>query len=126
MINDINDKGNSVLFINEIIQANVEKLLANLKQFTTLSTDQNKEIIFILHCEQKVIEILKEIKNKNQINEDLQNKLRPVGNQPGVHYGLAKIHKKDIDSFPAFRPIVSAIGAPRYEVIKLFFLYLKI
>ena len=39
MINDINDKGNSVLFINEIIQANVEKLLANLKQFTTLSTD---------------------------------------------------------------------------------------
>ena len=80
MINDINDKGNSVLFINKIIQANdVEKLLANLKHFTTLSTDQNKEIIFILHCEQKVIEILKEIKNKNQINEDLQNKLRPVG-----------------------------------------------
>ena len=40
MINDINDKGNSVLFINKIIQANdVEKLLANLKQFTTLSTD---------------------------------------------------------------------------------------
>ena len=40
MINDINDKGNSVLFINKIIQANdVEKLLANLKHFTTLSTD---------------------------------------------------------------------------------------
>ena len=40
MINDINDKGNSVLFIDMIIQANdVEQLLANLKQFTTLSTD---------------------------------------------------------------------------------------
>ena len=40
MINDINDKGNSVLFIDKIIKANdVEQLLANLKQFTTLSTD---------------------------------------------------------------------------------------
>ena len=34
--------------------------------------------------------MLKEIKTKNQINEDQYNKLRPVGKQPGVLYGEAK------------------------------------
>ena len=59
---------------------------------------------------------LKGIKNKNQINEDLKNKLRPVGSQPGVVYGLAKVHKKVIDGCPAIQPILSAIGTPTYKI----------
>ena len=47
-----------------------------------LSIDPNKELNFFLNCEQKVTDVLKEIKTKNQINEDLYNKLRPVGCQP--------------------------------------------
>ena len=39
---------------------------------------------FILNCEQKATDIFKEIKNANQINEDLYNKLHPVGSQAGV------------------------------------------
>ena len=42
------------------------------------------------YCREKVINMLKEIKNKNQINEDQYNKLRPVGKQPGVLDGEAK------------------------------------
>ena len=56
--------------------------------------------------------VLNEIKNKNQINEDLYNKLRPSGSQDGLLYGLAKVHKKVIDGCPAFGPILSAIGTP--------------
>ena len=58
------------------------------------------------NCEQKVIDILKEIKNKNQINGDLYNKLRSVGSQPRVLYGLAKLYKNVIDGGPAFRSIL--------------------
>ena len=71
----------------------------NPRQFEKPNIDLNKESNFILNCEQKVIDILKEIKNKNQINEDLYNKLHPVGSQPGVLYGLAKVHKKVIDGY---------------------------
>ena len=58
------------------------------------------------------ITILKEIKNKMYINEDQYNKLRPVTSQPGVLYGLAKVHKKSIDDFPAFDQFFQPLGQP--------------
>ena len=120
------DKGNSVVLIDKIVYTNgIKKLLDNPRQFEKLSIDPDKELNFILNCEQKVIDILKEIKNKNQINEDLYNKLRPVGSQPGVLYGLAKVHKKVIDGCLAFRPILSAIGTSTYKIAKFFVPMLK-
>ena len=119
------DKGNSVVSIDKIIYTNgIKKLLDNFRQFEKLSSDPNKELIFILNCEQKVIDILKEIKN-NQINEDLYNKLFPVGSQPRVFYGFAKAHKKVFDGCPAFRPILSAIGTPTYKIAKFLVPMLK-
>ena len=53
-----------------------------------------------------------------QINEDVSNKLRPVGSQLGVLYGLAKAHKKVIYGCPASQLILSAIGTPTYELAK--------
>ena len=85
------DKGNSIVLIDKIVYTNgIKKLLDNPRQFEKLSIDPNKELNFILNCELKVIDILKEIKNKNQINKDIYNKLRPVGSQAGVLYGIAK------------------------------------
>ena len=71
--------------VDKIVYTNgIKKLLDNPRQFEKLSIDPDKELNFIPDCEQNVIDILKEIKNKNQINEDLYNKLRPIGSQPGV------------------------------------------
>ena len=110
------DKGNSVVLIDKIVCTNgIKKLLDNSRQFEKLSIDPSRKLNFILNWEQNVIEIVKEIKNKNQINEDIYKKLRPVGSQPGVLYGLVKVHKKIIDGCPAFRPILSAIGTPTYK-----------
>lgn len=53
-----------------------------------------------------------------QINEDLNNKLRPVGSQLGFLYGLAKAHKKVICGCPASQLILSAIGTPTYKLAK--------
>ena len=90
--------GNSVVLIDKVVYTNgIKKRLDNLRQFEKLSIDPNKGLNFILNCEQKVIDIFIEIKNKDQINEDLYNKLHPAGSQPGVLYGLAKVHKKVID-----------------------------
>ena len=105
--------------IDKIVYTNdIKKLLDNPRQFKKLNIDPSKELNFVLNCEQKFIDILKEIKNKNQINEDLYTKLRPVGSQPGVIYGLTKVHEKVIDGCPAFRPILSAIRTPMYKIAK--------
>ena len=66
----------------------------------------------------KVIDIVKEIKNKNEIDEDLYNKLRSIGSKPGVLYDLEKIHKKVTDCCPAFWAILSVIGIPTYKIAK--------
>ena len=97
------DKGNSVVLIDKILYTNgIKKLIDNPRKFEKLSFDANEQLNFIFYFEQIVIDILKEIKNKNQINEDLYNQLRPAGSQPGVLYGIAKVHKKVIDGCPAF------------------------
>ena len=41
----------------------------------------------------------------------------PSGSQPGVQYGLVKIHKSIEDGIPSFRRILSAIGTP-YKLAK--------
>ena len=33
-------------------------------------------------------------------------------------YGFAKVHKIVADDLPSFRPILSAIGAPTYKLVK--------
>ena len=51
--------------------------------------------------------------------------MRPVGSEPGLLYGLAKVHKKVIDGFHAFRPILSAIETPMYNIAKFLVPMLK-
>ena len=84
--------------IDKIVYTNsVKKLLANPRKFQKLSIDLNEELNFILNYDKEVTDILKEIKNKYQNNENLYKKFCPVGSQPGVFYGLAKVHK-NVDS----------------------------
>ena len=82
---------------DKIVYSNgVKKLLADLSQFAKLSIDPNKELNFVLNCDQNIIGILKETKSKNQIIEDQYNELRPVVSQPGVCYVQVKVHKKKL------------------------------
>ena len=60
-------KGNSFILIDKIVYTNgIRKLSDNLRQFKKLSIDLSKELKFIFNCEQKVSDILKEIK-KNRL-----------------------------------------------------------
>ena len=56
------DKGNSFILIDKIVYTNgIRKLLDNPRQFEKLSIGLSKELKLIFNCEQKVIDILKEI-----------------------------------------------------------------
>ena len=61
------DTGNSFILIDKIVYTNgIRKLSDNLRQFKKLSIDLSKELKFIFNSEQKVSDILKEIK-KNRL-----------------------------------------------------------
>ena len=61
---------------------------------------------------------VKELKDSNVISESVFESLKPSGCQPGVLYGLCKVHKTCDGSSPPFRPILSAINTPSYKIAK--------
>ena len=76
--------------------------------------------------ENRIIDVLKRLKNKKIISEKKYEDLYSVGSIPGILYGCAKIHKPVKDGFPPFRPILSAIGTPIYKLSKYFVLLLTL
>ena len=66
--------------------------------------------------EETIKSFLKELlENEFLSNEDYKF-LLPVGSNPGLLYGLCKVHKgtENNTSTPPFRPILSAIGTSTY------------
>ena len=44
--------------------------------------------------------------------------VKPVGTRPGIMHGNCKVHKQEIDGCPPFRPILSALQTPTYNLAK--------
>ena len=60
--------------------------------------------------EQRIIDLIKSLKNQNEISKKNRDTLYQPGSKPGMLYGLGKIHKSLEDGISTFRPILSAIG----------------
>ena len=65
--------------------------------------EEGKAVDHIIHMEERIIDLLKSLKNQNKISEKKYN-LYPSDSKPG----LGKIHKSLEDGIPTFRPILSA------------------
>ena len=57
----------------------------------------------ILKEEERILAVLKSLKNDNKISESLFLKMKPIGSQPARLYGLAKIHKPDVQQDQCYR-----------------------
>ena len=75
-----------------------------------------KHLNFIIGIEKKLTNLLKELKASETISENDYKKLKPRGSSFDVLYGLCKPHKKVLDKCPPFRPILSAIKTPSYNL----------
>ena len=118
------DKGSTVVLLNGndyIKQLN--ELLSDSSKFKKLNIKPGKEINFLLQQEDRLTNFLKKV--KKSISEQLYKELYPRGSQPGIMYGLSKIHKPLINNFPKLRPILSAINTATYSWAKFFVPLLK-
>ena len=70
--------------------------------------------------ENKIVELLKRIKEKEEIYDKVYNELYRTGSKPGIFYDLCKIHKSIVDGVPPFCPIFSPVGNPIYKLAKSF------
>ena len=72
----------------------------------------------LISKEDKINILLTKMKNQKEISEDEYNSMRASGTQPGILYGLPKIHKIGTP----LRPILSypAIGTAGYNIAKFF------
>ena len=66
----------------------------------------------------RIIRLLKSLEDQGEISEKEKNDLYTSGSQPGVLYGLTKIHEALEGGIPSFRSILSAIGTPAYKLAK--------
>ncbi len=82
----------------------VDSILSDCSKFKKLDSDA---LDLCIKRENKLIRFLRDKLLKDKvISQDIYNSLFTTGSNPGILYGLPKIHK---DNCPT-RPILSAIG----------------
>ena len=102
------DKGVALVVMNtEDYKKKVEELL-NQNTYRALTSDPT------MRLKNKMIGILKSIKAKGGMSEELYKRLYPTGAGSPKFYGFPKIHKPGMP----LRPIVSSIGTVTYQTSK--------
>ena len=120
------DKGNSVVILDKkVYLEKMKEMLNKNDQFLKLSIQEEKHYNFLINLEKKIREPLKELYQLDIIDKKTYDKLCPVGSHFGILYGLAKVHKQLINNCPPFRPILSAIGTPTYNIARFLVPILK-
>ena len=114
------DKGNVVVIVDKNVYVDkMESILNDKFKFKEVKfTKINEELDYLLDQEKELKDFLKILNEKNVITDKVLNSLKPCGSQPGVLYGLCKVHKESTGSSPPFRPILSAINTPSYKLAK--------
>ena len=113
------DKSNNIVILNKSDYVfKLSKILKDISKFKRVNIEEGKVLNRLIHMEERIIRLLKSLEGQGEISEKERNDLYPSGSKPGVLYGLAKIHKALEDGTPSFRPILSAIGTPTYNLAK--------
>ena len=102
------DKGVALVVMNtEDYKKKAEELL-NQNTYRAITSDPTMKL------KNKMISMLKSIKAKGGMSEDIYKRLYPTGAGSPKFYGLPKIHKLEMP----LRPIVSSIGTVTYQTSK--------
>ena len=102
------DKGIAVVIMDRQDHINKSKHLLNQPTYRVIPQDPTNTI------KNKLINILKRVKNQTGLDNVTYNSMYPTGCFPPKFYGLPKIHKPDT----SLRPIVSSCESITYGVVK--------
>ena len=108
------DKGTGIcLMKRKTYEKKMDKII-ELPQFQKYIPDRSNAKHLVLKEEERIIEILQDLKKSGAIDKTLYKELYPTGTQAPRLYGLAKIHKEDTP----MRPVLSMPGSAYHTVGK--------
>ena len=73
---------------------------------------------FVLNQEKGTDTIFKNLVDSNSMSKEMRKFVKPVGTRPGIMYGNYNEHKQQVDGCPLFRPVLSALQTPTYNLAK--------
>ena len=62
--------------------------------------------------------VFKNLFDSNSMLKEMLKSIKPVKTRPDAMYGFWKVHKQEVDGCPPFRPILSALQTPTYNLAK--------
>ena len=99
------DKGNNIVILNRSDYiSKLSKIFEDTSRLKRVNIEERKALNHLIHTEERIVPFFKSLEDQ--------------GSKPGVLYGFTKIHKVLEDETPSFRPILSAIGTPTYNLVK--------
>ena len=76
---------------------------------------------FIVNQEKLIDTIFRNLVDSNSNSKEMPKSIKPIGTRPGAMHGLCKVHKQEVDGCPPFRPILSVLQIPTYNLAKFLF-----
>ena len=105
------DKGNTVVILNRKgYVCKMKSILNDKSKFQKVYIDHDKILNHLFQMENRVTEVLEDLRDKKEISIEQNKDLNPSGS--------VNAHKIVTDGLPSFRPILSAISTPTYKLAK--------
>ena len=112
------DKGNSVVIVvKDTYIKRTENLLTDQRKFEKVTLKNDAFLNFAVNQEKRIDIIFKNLVDSNSMSKEMRKFVKPVGTRPGIMYGNCKVHKQ-VDGCLPFRPILSALQTPTYNLAK--------
>ena len=71
----------------------MKNFLNNKKKFQKVYIYHNKILNHLIHIENRVIDVLKNLRDKKEVSIEQYKDLSLSGSRPGITYGSAKVHQ---------------------------------
>ena len=96
----------------------MENLLKDQRKFEKVTLENDAFLNFVVNQKKRIDTIFKKVVDSNSMSKEMRKFVKPVGTRPGIIDGNCKVHKQQVDGCPAFRPILSALQTPTYNLAK--------
>ena len=88
------DKGNTVVILNrKDYVCKMKNILNDSSKFHKVYIDLDKVLNHLIRMENRVTDVLKDLRDKREISIEQYKDLSPSGSRPGIMYGLVKVIK---------------------------------
>ena len=96
----------------------MENLLSDERKFERVTLKIDAFLNFVVNQEKRIDTTFKNLVDSDIMSREMRKSIKPVGTRQGTMYGVCKVHKQEVDGCPPFRPILSTLQTPTYNLAK--------